>query len=141
MTDSPLSQDRYPAESSIEPRYPGASHTNGQSEAVQSEFSLQALDAMTLPHREVIYSICTLVTRPGEYGEMIASFRDKGFDTPASEFLYVDNSNGNRLDAYAAYNHFLNVSRGAYVIPLPSGHSSSGGRPRATRQHHRRHEC
>lgn len=62
------------------------------------------------------YSICTIVTRPHEYAEMVDSFRSKGFQEPDCEFLYLDNSEGNAFEAYAGYNLFLNVARGTYII-------------------------
>lgn len=64
----------------------------------------------------ISYSICTIVSRPHEYAEMIESFRHHGFREPDCEFLYLDNSESNTFDAYAGYNLFLNVARGAYVI-------------------------
>lgn len=62
------------------------------------------------------YSICTIVTRPREYAEMVESFTSHGFQQPDCEFLYLDNSEGNTFGAYAGYNLFLNVARGSYVI-------------------------
>lgn len=76
------------------------------------------------PHREIsenkeltyVYSFCTLVTRLGEYHEMITSFRSKGFTETDCEFLYVDNSSENRLDAFSAYNRFLLEAKGRFII-------------------------
>ena len=65
---------------------------------------------------QYVYSICTLVTRPDEYQQMVDSFRAKGFDGPDCEYLYIDNSQENRLDAFAGYNRFLLRARGTYVI-------------------------
>jgi hypothetical protein len=48
------------------------------------------------------YSICTLVTRPGEYDEMVASFRALGFNEPECELIFADNSRGNRYDGSPA---------------------------------------
>jgi hypothetical protein len=62
------------------------------------------------------YSICTLVTRPAEYAEMRGSFARKGFTPSDCEFLFVDNSAGNALDAYAAYNLFLQEAAGPLII-------------------------
>jgi hypothetical protein len=47
---------------------------------------------------------------------MLASFHAKGFHEPECEFLYLDNSEGNKYDAYAGYNLFLTVARGEFVI-------------------------
>lgn len=66
--------------------------------------------------REVRYTVCTCVTRPSQYREMVESFREAGFTASETEFLYVNNSEGNGLDAFAAYNLFLRIARGRYVI-------------------------
>lgn len=62
------------------------------------------------------YSICTIVTRPSEYSAMVESFRLHGFQEPDCEFLYLDNSECNKFDAYSGYNLFLDVARGSFVI-------------------------
>ena len=62
------------------------------------------------------YSICTLVSRPAEYRAMAQSFAAVGFGPPDCEFLFLDNSAGNRFDAYAGYNIFLRAARGDYVV-------------------------
>jgi hypothetical protein len=62
------------------------------------------------------YSICTLVTDLQEYKEMVESFKSAGFHSDFCEFIYVDNSHGNKYDAYQAYNKFLSLSQGQYVI-------------------------
>jgi hypothetical protein len=65
---------------------------------------------------EIDYSICTLVTKPAQYQEMVASFEAGGFGAPGCEYLYLDNSRGNEWDAYRGYNLFLNVARGRHII-------------------------
>ena len=62
------------------------------------------------------YSICTLVTNPSEYDEMVESFFNAGFKPDFCEFLYCDNSQFNQLDAFVAYNVFLNSAKGKYII-------------------------
>src|SRR5215831_4097358 len=62
------------------------------------------------------YSICTIVTRPAEYAEMVNSFRSGGFREPDCEFLYLDNAQGNLFDAYSGNNLFMNVARGEFII-------------------------
>ena len=62
------------------------------------------------------FSICTLVTRHEEYLEMVQSFLEAGFDHESCEFLYLDNSVDNAWDGFKAYNHFLSISRGKYII-------------------------
>jgi hypothetical protein len=63
-----------------------------------------------------LYSVCTLVTKYDEYQHMLDSFREKGFNKSNTEFLYIDNTNGNYFDAYSGLNHLLNISTGRYII-------------------------
>lgn len=62
------------------------------------------------------FSICTLVTNISEYQEMADSFKKAGFTEENSEFLYIDNSNGNAYDGYTGLNTFLNTAAGKYII-------------------------
>jgi hypothetical protein len=62
------------------------------------------------------FSICTLVTRRGEYAEMVESFVSHGFTPADCEYLYIDNSESNRLDAFRGYNLFLSEARGDFII-------------------------
>jgi hypothetical protein len=62
------------------------------------------------------YSICTLVTRPAEYEKMVDSFVRGGFSPDLCEYLFIDNSKGNKADAYEACNVFLGGAHGEYVI-------------------------
>jgi len=62
----------------------------------------------------VEFSVCTLVTDKVEYESMRESFGAAGFS--AVEYLYADNSNGNRYDAFEAGNRFLNEASGKYII-------------------------
>jgi hypothetical protein len=78
--------------------------------------ALEPRPADTLARTAIRFSICTLVTDPAEYAEMVASFREGGFDGPDCEYLYLDNSVGNTFDAFSGYNLFLTVASGAYVI-------------------------
>lgn len=64
----------------------------------------------------MIYSFGSLVTDLVEYHDMVNALRGAGFDGEDCEFLYADNSMGNRFDAFTAYNSFLNEARGRYVI-------------------------
>ena len=64
----------------------------------------------------VRYSICTLVTRPEEYRRMADSFAAGGFAPPECEYLHLDNSAGNRFDAFTGGNRLLAAARGDYVI-------------------------
>ncbi len=62
------------------------------------------------------FSICTLVTRTDEYHEMVSSCIEAGFIQEKCEYLYIDNSKGNNLDAYQGLNLFLRQARGEYII-------------------------
>jgi hypothetical protein len=62
------------------------------------------------------FSICTLVTKGSEYGEMVSSFHHAGFTNSDCEFLYVDNSEINIADAYTGINWFLSHAKGEYII-------------------------
>jgi hypothetical protein len=62
------------------------------------------------------YSICTMVTHPEQYANMLESFHARGFAGNDCEYLKVDNTRGNSLDAYQACNLFLSVARGDYII-------------------------
>jgi hypothetical protein len=57
-----------------------------------------------------------MVTRTGQYDEMVASFEAAGFREPAVEFLYVDNSESNQVDAFQAIRTFLAEARGEFVV-------------------------
>ncbi len=62
------------------------------------------------------YTIGTLVTNWDEYNLMKDSFLKKGFKEEDCEFLTVDNTNGNTMDAFTGNNWFLNNAKGEYVI-------------------------
>lgn len=62
------------------------------------------------------FTVATLVTKPAQYAEMVNSFQAHGFGDESSEFLYVDNSLGNRLDAYDGLRALISRALGKYVI-------------------------
>jgi glycosyltransferase involved in cell wall biosynthesis len=63
------------------------------------------------------FSICSVVNRPAQYAEMVKSFKAGGFTAEAGcEYLYLDNSTENNYEPYSAYNLFLRMARGQYVI-------------------------
>jgi hypothetical protein len=62
------------------------------------------------------FSIGTLVTRRDEYAEMVESFVSHGFTPADCEYLYLDNSESNRFDAFRGYNLFLSEARGDFII-------------------------
>lgn len=66
--------------------------------------------------RGVRFSICTLVTDRGQYAEMVTSFADHGFTPDECEFLFIDNSAGNVVDAFAGCNVLLSEASGDFII-------------------------
>jgi len=62
------------------------------------------------------FSICTMVTNWRQYADCLASFRNRGFDAASCEFLVLDNTEGNRADAFVAANEFLQAANGDYVV-------------------------
>lgn len=68
------------------------------------------------PAYEVEFSFCSLVTKPQQFREMVSSFRRAGFDESNSEYLYIDNTNGNSDSAYSGLNRLARFARGEYLI-------------------------
>lgn len=68
------------------------------------------------PANPVRYSICSLITSHGEYARMLASFRAGGFDGPACEYLYIDNSTRNGFAAYDGLNRLIEAARGEFIL-------------------------
>ena len=62
------------------------------------------------------YSVCTLVTDHDQYARMKRSMVEAGFGEEDCEYLYIDNSESNRHDAYSGIRRFLDLARGSYVI-------------------------
>ena len=75
----------------------------------------RAIPAAARP-RGKAYSIATLVTKPAQYQEMVASFQAGGFHGCDCEFLYLDNTGGNALSAYQGLNRLLDEADGERVI-------------------------
>lgn len=63
----------------------------------------------------VAFPICTLISRPEQDATMLASFEAAGFGGDC-EYLAIDDSRGNVLDAFAGYNAFLTEAKREYVI-------------------------
>lgn len=75
----------------------------------------RAISAMPQP-RAMAYTIATLVTKPDQYRDMVASFRSGGFDGADCEYLYLDNAGGNALSAYQGLDRLLDEAAGTHVI-------------------------
>jgi hypothetical protein len=69
-----------------------------------------------IPVRPVTYSVCTLASSLAEYAVMVDSYRQAGFTDERCEFLYVDNSRGNKYDAYAGLNQLIGRAAGNYIL-------------------------
>ena len=69
-----------------------------------------------IPVRAVMYSVCTLVSDTTEYTVMVNSYVQAGFTADICEFLYVDNSQGNKYDAFAGLNKLIDRASGEYLI-------------------------
>lgn len=77
----------------------------------------QALEIdQQIPSRVVKYSVCTLVSNLPEYAVMVDSYVKAGFNLDLCEFLYVDNSQGNKYDAYTGLNKLMERASGDYLI-------------------------
>ncbi|MFL5729197.1 MAG: hypothetical protein ACJ75J_06895 [Cytophagaceae bacterium] len=70
----------------------------------------------TIRPSDFIFSICTMVTDKAEYEEMVSSFLEAGFDQQTCEYLYLDNSSGNKHEAYEGLNRLLSAAQGKYII-------------------------
>ena len=64
----------------------------------------------------VVYSICTFVTRFGQYKDLVKSFVGHGFSYNDCEYIYIDNSEKNQYDAYRGINKFLTTANGRYIV-------------------------
>jgi hypothetical protein len=73
-------------------------------------------DITEIESSEVKYSICTFVTHHSQYNEMVESFVSHGFSYDDCEYLYIDNSQSNRIEAFAGINKFLTMAKGAYIL-------------------------
>ena len=62
------------------------------------------------------FSICTLVSKPLEYQEMLDSFIAAGFNPDFCEYMCIDNSKTNIYDGYTGLNRFLREAKGKYII-------------------------
>jgi hypothetical protein len=63
-----------------------------------------------------VFSVCTLVSDAGQHAAMRASFLAGGFGEDCTEYLSLDNSQGNRWCAYAGIARLLDAARGRYAI-------------------------
>ena len=64
----------------------------------------------------IAYSICTFVTRFGQYKDLVKSFVDHGFSYDDCQYIYIDNSEKIQYDDYQGINKFLTTARGRYIV-------------------------
>ena len=77
---------------------------------------MNILEIDQVPEFPIKYSVCTLVSDREEYSVMLESFKKAGFEESFCEFIYVDNSQRNKYDAYEGLNKMISASRGKYII-------------------------
>lgn len=65
---------------------------------------------------ELDFTVGTLVKDKQEYQEMISSFIAAGFSMDSCEYLYIDNTAGNRFDAFSGLNRLIKRAKGKYII-------------------------
>lgn len=65
---------------------------------------------------EKAYTIATLVTDPGQYDAMRASFAAGGFTTKDCEYVFIDNTGTEQTCAFTGLSVALREARGRYVI-------------------------
>ena len=72
--------------------------------------------SLTQPSYAFRYSICSLVTKMDEFEEMLQSLESSGFTREICEYLYINNTNGNRHDAFSGFNALLSAAKGQYIL-------------------------
>lgn len=68
------------------------------------------------PAGQLAYTIATLVTDPGQYDAMRASFAAGGFTVDDCEYIFIDNTSSEQTCAYRGLNRALRTGRGRHVI-------------------------
>jgi hypothetical protein len=63
-----------------------------------------------------IFSVCSLVTDLTQYQLAVKSFERFGFHAGIAEFLYIDNTRGNRFDAFRGLNLLIYKATAKYII-------------------------
>ena len=65
---------------------------------------------------ELEFSVVTLVASDERYERLLSSFAAKGFGPENTEFVAIDNREGNRLDGYQALRAVIPGLRGRYIL-------------------------
>ena len=69
-----------------------------------------------IPSGSFTYSVCTIVNDMAEYELMKLTFINCGFTAPSAEYIYFDNTAGNRYDAYTAIRQAIKNARNRFII-------------------------
>ncbi len=70
----------------------------------------------TTAQGSLTYSVCTIVNDIAEYNLMKSSFFKCGFTEASAEYIFFDNTIGNKYDAYAALKEALLKAKNRYII-------------------------
>lgn len=62
------------------------------------------------------FSICTMLASDEKYRRSLKSFKEFGFTQQNTQFLAVDNRNGNHFDGYAWTRRMIPECKGKYII-------------------------
>ena len=62
------------------------------------------------------FSVCTMLASNSKYRRLLSSFRRFGFSEENTEFLAVDNRDGNSFDGYSWTQRMLPECKGKYII-------------------------
>ena len=76
----------------------------------------EPINVADIEDNQIVYSICTFVTRFEQYRAAVKTFVDHGFSYNDCEYIYIDNSDKNQYDAYRGINKFLTTANGRYII-------------------------
>lgn len=64
----------------------------------------------------LLFSVCTLVASAEKYERLLASFEKFGFTSENTEFIALDNRDGNRFDGYRALRAAFPHCRGEFIL-------------------------
>ena len=89
----------------------------GQAMDIRDVADRQQVRYLTGPvEHDILFSFVTLVACQDRYDVLLSSAEDKGFTPANSEFLALDNRDGNRFDGYDAMRRALVEARGRYIV-------------------------
>jgi hypothetical protein len=77
---------------------------------------MDAKEVLTIDPPRFAFTVGSLLTDLAQYERMLRSFVQHGFRSSDTEYLYVDNRNVNRLDAYVGLTLLLARASGRHVI-------------------------